>query len=71
MRKSDFQAIVHQRCHSEGWNDCADGWEPDSSTLKTPTTYYTGVNRESYIEGFLAAQEYLILERAKNKSENT
>lgn len=65
MTNTVFNELEHNQYHSEGWNKCVDEWDVDSPVLAVPSTKYTGNRRESFIEGFLAAQEYLILERAK------
>ena len=66
MRTLPYNQIDHDRAYNEAWNDLASIWDAEGLIATAPPPKkYTGQKQESYTEGWLACQDYLILERSK------
>lgn len=60
MKLAEYRELDHQQYYNEGWNAAATAWEYDAP-LNNPQTEYTGDRRESFLEGYRACQDYILL----------
>ena len=62
MNLNEYDKWMHQRIYNEGWNSAASSWDLTLRKSSDPNTSYSGAKRESFLEGFRACQDYLLLD---------
>ncbi len=65
MKISRSKELDHEDAYNEGWNRAACEFEVNEKKFHFPRTKYTGAKRESFIEGFNASIDNLLLQRLK------
>lgn len=62
MKLNEYDEWMHQRIYNEGWNSAASSWDLVLRKSTGPQTSYTGAKRESFLEGYQACQDHLLLD---------
>lgn len=66
MKLHDYLNQQHEMAYSQGWNAAVDVHGVDIPMLVKPDCPLSGSQQESWLEGYEAAQDFLITERIKN-----
>lgn len=66
MNKTQSEQIDHDDAYNDGWNRAANEWGLNDKKFHFPRTKYKGAKRESFIEGFNASIDNLLLQKSKD-----
>jgi hypothetical protein len=61
MNLAEYENLEHKDYFSRGWNAAVASWNAATPRLTECQTTLTGSKRESFLEGWRAAQDDLIL----------